>query len=793
MHNEFSKDGAETMEKCLSLVRRLGSRMTRRGSRIRTWTLGAALLVAGLWYAANPVAGQDTGLVPPDAGLFPPDTGLVDPNTGLPVLDIPGVTTAEKPKVVIPDGLKKTFCYVCHSNENMGVSVKEWTLEQKIKAEYITSGPAELAETRPADYHEKVVVLKDAFEHSAHGQLECLECHDTITTIPHPQFIPNVKCDTCHEEEQKAWEGGRHGNAFNAMDSDAPDCNKCHGNYHTLLPQTKPGAVIHRSNIPNLCGSCHGDAGVLKRHPDLKQDAVEGYWNDVHGHGFRVAGLTASATCRDCHDRHRNLKVDDKASSMSAMNTVGTCGACHGAVSTVFAASIHGTKLLDEGIEDAPGCNECHPGHATLQVATTAYRLGIVEDCAECHNEEERGKDRLDTYRETYHGKAEKHGSLDVATCADCHEFHNVHELASTSSTIHLANRVETCRPCHPYANEKFVAFLPHLHFDDKDFPQTYYPWLFMTLLLLGTMGFFVVHSFLWFVREIPLIAKRKRLATSGEPVHYQRFTLVHRITHAILFISVIGLAATGLPLRYPDAPWSAWAFTVFGGVKTAGVFHRIFAALTILYVGIHFVYLWKVWRRRPKRPFWKTVFGSTSLIPNWTDVKQFFQHVRWMLFLGPHPRFGRWTYWDKFDYWAVFWGVAIIGASGAVMLFSPQIAPYVPGWVFNIALIIHSDEALLAASFLFAIHFFHVHLRPLKFPIDHVMFSGTMTQGEMEEERPLELERLEADGTLEEARAAAPNATQLVVNRVIAFVALAVGLAFLAGLVWSEIIVRLT
>jgi hypothetical protein len=187
-----------------------------------------------------------------------------------------------------------------------------------------------------------------------------------------------------------------------------------------------------------------------------------------------------------------------------------------------------------------------------------------------------------------------------------------------------------------------------------------------------------------------------------------------------------------------------------------------------------------------------KRIFSANSMIPNWTDVKQFFQHLGWFFFITKHPKFGRWTYWDKFDYWAVFWGVAIIGASGVLMWFSDTFAPYLPGWVFNVALIIHSDEALLAASFLFAIHFFHVHLRPDKFPMDHVMFTGTMTYDEMAEDRAGELEQLEAEGRLEELRAPAPNPVQLIANRVVGLLAVAIGLALLVCLIWSEVLPRL-
>jgi cytochrome b subunit of formate dehydrogenase len=132
--------------------------------------------------------------------------------------------------------------------------------------------------------------------------------------------------------------------------------------------------------------------------------------------------------------------------------------------------------------------------------------------------------------------------------------------------------------------------------------------------------------------------------------------------------------------------------------------------------------------------------------------------HIRWFVGLGPQPRFDHFTYWEKFDYWAVFWGMGIIGGSGLVLWFPELFAYILPGWMFNIATVVHGEEALLAVGFIFTIHFFNGHLRPEKFPMDSVIFTGRVTLKEMEEERPDELERLTRTGRIDElASAAAP------------------------------------
>jgi cytochrome b subunit of formate dehydrogenase len=149
-----------------------------------------------------------------------------------------------------------------------------------------------------------------------------------------------------------------------------------------------------------------------------------------------------------------------------------------------------------------------------------------------------------------------------------------------------------------------------------------------------------------------------------------------------------------------------------------------------------------------------KAFFGPDSPMPHMQDFKDVIAHNKWFFGKGPKPKFDRWTYWEKFDYMAVFWGVAMIGLSGLIMWFPEFFTLWLPGWAINVALIIHSDEALLAAGFIFTFHFFNVHFRPDKFPMDRVMFSGRMSKSELMNERPRLYERWVAEGTLDQHRA---------------------------------------
>jgi cytochrome b subunit of formate dehydrogenase len=237
---------------------------------------------------------------------------------------------------------------------------------------------------------------------------------------------------------------------------------------------------------------------------------------------------------------------------------------------------------------------------------------------------------------------------------------------------------------------------------------------------------------------------------------HYRRFDSTDRILHLCLMFSFLGLAFTGLPLLFSHEEWAVRLARLFGGFQAAGTMHRLCAVVMITVFVTH---LYRLCRRLFLHKDLSVLWGPSSMVPQPRDLFEMIAHLRWFVGLGPQPRFDHFTYWEKFDYWAVFWGMGIIGGSGLVLWFPEFFAHLVPGWVFNIAMVIHGEEALLAVGFIFTIHFFNGHLRPEKFPMDSVIFTGRVTVVEMEEERPDELERLTRAGRIDEyATAAAPR-----------------------------------
>jgi cytochrome b subunit of formate dehydrogenase len=266
----------------------------------------------------------------------------------------------------------------------------------------------------------------------------------------------------------------------------------------------------------------------------------------------------------------------------------------------------------------------------------------------------------------------------------------------------------------------------------------------------------------------------------SAPMTHYRRFERTDRLLHGFLMFSFLGLAFTGMPLLFSYEPWAARLARIFGGFDAAGIIHRSCAIVMITVFAIH---LSRIARRLFIGRDLGILWGPASMVPQPRDFFELVAHLRWFVGLGPQPRFEHFTYWEKFDYWAVFWGMGIIGGSGLVLWFPERFAHVLPGRFFNIAMLIHGEEALLAVGFIFTIHFFNSHLRPEKFPMDSVIFTGRVTEREMLEERQDEYERLAKLGRIDELASAAAPQWVYILGRSVGAVAVTLGL-IMAGLI---------
>jgi len=268
---------------------------------------------------------------------------------------------------------------------------------------------------------------------------------------------------------------------------------------------------------------------------------------------------------------------------------------------------------------------------------------------------------------------------------------------------------------------------------------------------------------------------------TPRRAAHVLRFDRVDRTLHGFLMLSFLGLAFTGMPVLFSTTPWAGRVARLLGGYTVIHRMHRVFATIMIV---VFIVHVGRLLRRVVARKDYSVFWGPASMVPQPKDLADMVQHVRWFVGLGPRPAFDRYTYWEKFDYWAVFWGMAIIGGSGLLLWFPVAFARVMPGWAFNIALLVHGEEALLAVGFIFTIHFFNSHLRPEKFPMDMVIFTGRVPEHEWRDERPAEYARLAGDAP----DAGPPSGRAWIVGRVIGSAAVAAGLVLVALIAFALI-----
>ena len=573
-------------------------------------------------------------------------------------------------------------------------------------------------------------VTKDKFEASVHGKRSCVECHKDITSIPHEKQARRVSCVSCHQE---LW----------------------------ARAQAEGKSQEH----PRL--------GVVVQQ-------IDRYMSSIHARPNREDQSYTNATCYDCHDAHYVYPKGSPGRAEWRLNIPNVCGNCHTNEKHEYMQSVHGDEVMWKHNANAAICSDCHTTHDIQPTDLTATRLAIVRNCGGCHKENYR------SYTDTYHGQVSTLGYGYTAKCFDCHASHTIQRVSDPTSRVHPDNRLRTCRECHPTATAGFLTFRPHANTHDfARYPQLWITSKFMIALLLGVFLFFWTHSALWFYgeyRDRKLGRSTPHVSTAELPhlqgKHFRRFAPVWRIAHLLFAISVMTLVLTGMAVFYADTAWAKAIISALGGPRVAGIIHRT-AAVTMLGIFFcHIVYVaLRIWRTR-KTFRW---FGPNSLVPRWKDFSDAVAMFKWFRGKGPRPVFDRWTYWEKFDYWAVFWGMAIIGGSGFMLWFPSLIASFLPGWVFNVATLIHGEEAFLAAVFLFTVHFFNNHFRPDKLPPpDIVMFTGSVPLEEFKREHTLEYQRLVESGELQKHLVDAPSRQMTVGSRILGLTLIGFGLVLL-------------
>ncbi|MEE8417125.1 MAG: hypothetical protein V3S06_00530, partial [candidate division Zixibacteria bacterium] len=536
------------------------------------------------------------------------------------------------------------------------------------------------------------------YESSVHGEDECISCHSGIEEIPHAEQLPEVNCGDCHAEEAKIFQW--HGHLKVGESEDMPGCADCHGK-HDIVVSTEKRSRVNPLNLPETCGHCHENLDLVEKHEILMQHPVELFKNSIHG-SASLGGIYLAATCNDCHSTegtaHKILAPGLPESAVNHFNIPRTCGKCHRSIENDYWEGIHG-KLTLRGVTDSPVCTHCHGEHGILspddpRSAVSPSRVAEAT-CAPCHEmaklNEKYGvaPGRLRTWVDSYHGLKSKAGDITVANCASCHGAHRILPSRDSTSSINPANLQTTCGHCHPGISLAVASIPIHgapgvTHTPLAALIQKIY--IGLIIVIIGGM---ILHWLIDLRKQIKLVNQKKQI---------RRMTYNEVWQHAFLTITFTTLVITGFSLRFSEAWWVKFLFGWEGGFPLRGIIHRVAAALFLLTAIWHLIYLST---KRGRRFF-------RDMIATLLDLKQLWQMLSYNLGIGKtKPRFGRFSYVEKTEYWAVVWGTIIMVFTGFFLWFENLAIRWFPKGFLDVMLVIHYYEAWLATLAIFIWHMY--------------------------------------------------------------------------------------
>lgn len=647
-----------------------------------------------------------------------------------------------------------------------------------------------------------------AFEASAHGSLGCVACHEDFSPmdIPHAAKIKPVDCSGCHNGENLAryqqsvhgkpkktgkpaatcadchtahaiqrltdrpvverkeladamcsrchgdinaqYLASDHGKALARGVEGAPSCIDCHGE-HEVQPALSEDARTSRMNEAKMCLGCHLDNEDVRARIGPSAGFIASYETSVHGLALKE-GNEGAATCSDCHGSHQVKMGSDPTSKVAKTHIAETCGTCHGDVVQIFEESSHG-KALARGVVASPTCTDCHGEHDILPPTDRLSRVSPLnvsaQVCSPCHSSlrltEKYGlaTDRFRSFADSYHGLAVRAGKVEVANCASCHGFHDIKPSSDPTSRTHKDNLAATCGSCHPGANENFARGSVHVLARSGDDEILYFVSTAYVILIIVTIGGMALHNIFDFLRKARRqLMIRRGIITRPHTAHrlYLRMSLNERIQHATLFISFAILVLTGFMLRYPDAWWVVWLRGLSPAVfDLRSLLHRI-AGVVMVGAGVyHMYYVFFVPRGKQL---------LRDLLPVRRDIADMIGMVKYNLGVTPSkPKLDRFSYIEKAEYWALVWGTVVMGATGVILWFDNTFMGLLTKLGWDVARTIHFYEAWLATLAIIIWHFYFVIFNPDVYPMNVAWWKGTLTEEEMLDEHPLELERIKA------------------------------------------------
>jgi formate dehydrogenase gamma subunit len=558
----------------------------------------------------------------------------------------------------------------------------------------------------------------------------------------HTARLKPVNCGQCHEEVEKVYQGSLHAEAVKRGVVDSARCPDCHG-YHYVYPQGHIMSKVNPLNLEETCDRCHADVAFVKEHRGIPDRVLPGmiYKESVHGRAVK-RGIEGAAACSDCHSPHNLKSPLDPKSLISRQNVCSTCGKCHPEAFREYEGSVHGLAAK-KGVGRSPVCTDCHGIHSIKAKvdpdSSIAEQKIAMTTCPQCHGAEwitrEYGVStiKVKSYLDSYHGLARKGGDVVAANCASCHGVHDIRPSSDPKSTIHKSNLVKTCGSCHPGASENFAMFPVHFTPSTGAGPigDKVASWVrvFYIILITLVIVFMYFHGGIDFIRK--WLAARKREGVK----YYERLTVNERVQHGVLAVSFIVLVVTGFALKYPDAWWVGIFFHPPAS-PMRGLLHRIAGVVTVFLGVYHVLYMISTKRGRSH---------MIALIPVFQDLLDAFKLIGYDLGISnKRPKFGRYSYIEKIEYFGGLWGTLVMTLTGFILWYPKIFSLFLPSWGVNVARIIHFYEAILASMTILVWHLYSVMFDPEVYPMNWAKITGKISEEEMKLHHPLELEEME-------------------------------------------------
>jgi len=363
----------------------------------------------------------------------------------------------------------------------------------------------------PAGQQQAATVNMGQLEGSIHGALGCTDCHQIDPSRSHVGAAAQVACSSCHEDAAQGFNQSPHISGRQQNIDGLPTCVTCHGG-HDILAVADPNSKTFHRNSVQICITCHEDQQLKDRVDAIPSPLmIKAYENSVHGRALIIDGNDEAPACVDCHGSHSTMPSDNPDSPVYKTHVAATCGNCHSEIAEHFNASVHGTGLAIGALE-SPTCTNCHGEHDIrphLDPSSKVYSLNVAKTCSDCHTSEVIvGKfglkaDRIDTFKESFHGVAIELGQTKAANCASCHGVHDIYPQSDERSMIHPANIQATCGHCHEGLPADFARGTFHESASEKEsggefYVRQFYIW-FITILVIG----FILYRILEYKRRV--------------------------------------------------------------------------------------------------------------------------------------------------------------------------------------------------------------------------------------------------------------------------------------------------